>query len=235
MTIAIILDVLVCAVALWGLISGLRHGFVWICFRKFRKITAAALSVFLAKPLGSLFTQWFLSDSLTKLIMSWANIQDTSATSPDEMIQQLPTVIRFIAEHFGLDVTALAQEAYASGEGMYYHFIRETSLPIARGIGVFLAWILVFLVSLILLRILLSIGTSITELPVVKQVNALLGGCVSLVFYAAILWISIKLIVWLSGLSAISSLSFMQDFSIEKTFVTKYIYAFQPLAFILSL
>ena len=235
MTVGIILDVRVCAVAVWGLISGLRHGFIWICFRKFRKITAAVLSVFLAKPLGYFFTRLFVSDTLTKLIMSWANIQDVEAATPEEMLEQLPALIRFFAEHFGIDVNALAEEAYASGEGMYYHFISATSLPIARGIGVFLAWVLVFLVSLVLLRILLSIGTTVTELPVIKQVNSLLGGCVSLVFYGAILWVAVKLIGWLSGLSVISSLSFMQGFSIENTYVTKYVYAFQPLTFILSL
>ena len=101
--------------------------------------------------------------------------------------------------------------------------------------GVILAWVALFIASLILLRILLSVGTSLTELPVLKQLNALLGACMSLLLWGAVVWISVKLLVWISGLAPVASLSFMQSFTLDQTYITKYIYHFNPLAFILSL
>lgn len=235
MPVAIILDALVCLVALVALLVGLKRGFVWICFRKFRKLAAAFFAVCLAKPLGYLFSELFISDWLTRAIMSLAKIEDTAALSPAEMVAELPTVVRWVADRFHVDVAALAEEAYQSGEGMYYHFLSETSLPIARFLGVILAWIALFIAARIVLRILLSIGTSLMELPVLKQVNALLGACVSVLFSSVFVWLAVQLLVWISGLAPVASLAFMQGFFIESTFITKYIYHFAPLSFLLSL
>lgn len=235
MAVAIVLDALICIIALLALISGLRRGFVWICFRKFRKVTAGVVSLLLAKPLGYWFSKLFISNWLTKLIMSWAKLEDAPAASPDEMVEQLPKLVRAVAGWFGMDVQAIATDAYNGGEGMYYHFIREASLPMARFLGVILAWVALFIASLILLRILLSVGTSLTELPVLKQLNALLGACMSLLLWGAAVWIAVKLLVWISGLAPVASLSFMQSFTLDQTYITKYIYHFNPLAFILSL
>ena len=62
MAVAIVLDALICIIALLALISGLRRGFVWICFRKFRKVTAGVVSLLLAKPLGYWFSKLFISN-----------------------------------------------------------------------------------------------------------------------------------------------------------------------------
>lgn len=235
MVVAIVLDALVVIAALVALITGLRRGLVWICFRKFRKITAGVVALILAKPLGYFFTQLFIGNWLTRLIMSWGKLEDVPASSPEEMVEQLPKIIRAVAGWFNIDVSALANEAYSSGEGMYYHFIREASLPLARLFGVVLAWVALLLVCLLLIRILLSIGSSLAELPVLKQLNAVLGACTSVLIWGAIVWLAVKLLVWIAGLSPVASLSFMNGFSIEQTYITKYIYHFNPLAFLLSL
>ena len=65
--------------------------------------------------------------------------------------------------------------------------------------------------------------------------NALLGACMSLLLWGSVVWISVKLLVWISGLAPVASLSFMQSFTLDQTYITKYIYHFNPLAFILSL
>ncbi len=235
MTVAIVLDALICIVALFALIFGLRRGLVWICFRKFRKVTAGVVSLLLAKPLGYWFSKLFISNWLTRLIMSWAKLEDAPAASPDEMVAQLPKLVRAVAGWFGMDVQAIATDAYNGGEGMYYHFIREASLPIARFFGVILAWVALFIAALILLRILLSIGTSLAELPVLKQLNAVLGACMSLLLWGAVVWLAVKLLVWMTGLAPVASLSFIQSFSLDQTYITKFIYHFNPLSFILSL
>lgn len=235
LAVAIILDALVVIAALLALITGLRRGLVWICFRKFRKITAGIISLLLAKPLGYWFSQLFISNWLTELIMSWAKLEDAPAASPEAMVEQLPKVVRVVAGWFHMDVYAMATEAYQNGEGVYYHFIRETSLPLARLFGVILAWIALFLTALLVLRILLSVGTSLTELPVLKQFNAVLGACASVLMWGAIVWCAVKLIGWVTGLAPVASMSFMQGFSMDNTYITKYIYHFHPLAFILSL
>lgn len=235
LAVAIILDALVIVAALVALITGLRRGLVWICFRKFRKLTAGVVALFLAKPLGYFFTELFIGNWLTRLIMSWGKIEDVPAASPEEMVEQLPKVVRIVAGWFHMDVTAIANEAYNSGEGVYYHFIREASLPLARLIGVVLAWVALLLVCLLLLRILLSVGTGLAELPVLKQLNAVLGACASVLIWGSIVWVAVKLLGWIAGLTPVASLSFMQDFSMEQTYITKYIYHFNPLAFLLSL
>lgn len=235
LAVAIVIDALIVIATLIALISGLKRGFVWICFRKFRKITAGILSLLLAKPLGYWFTQLFISDWLTKLIMTWAKLEDTPAASPEAMVENLPKIIRWVADWFHIDMLALATEAYDNGEGVYYFFIHETSLPLARLFGVILAWVALFLVSLIIIRILLSVGTNLAELPLIKQLNAVLGACTSVLIWGAAIWLTVQLLGWIVGLAPVASLSFLQSFSVEKTYITKYIYHFNPLAFILSL
>ena len=235
LAVAIILDALVIVAALVALITGLRRGLVWICFRKFRKVTAGVVALLLAKPLGYLFTELFIGNWLTRLIMSWGKIEDVPASSPEEMVEQLPRLVRAVAGWFHLDVTTLAEEAYNSGEGVYYHFIREASLPLARLFGVILAWVALMLVCLLLVRILLSVGTGLAELPVLKQLNAVLGACTSVLIWGAIVWLVVKLVGWIAGLAPVATLTFMQGFSMEQTYITKYVYHFNPLAFLLSL
>ena len=235
MAVAIILDILVCAVLVFGLIAGLRVGLVDFCFRKFRKLSAAIGACLLAKPVGWLLTDLFFSDLFTGWIMSWAKIEDTVAGSPEEMLAELPKLVRWVAEKFDIDVADLANRAYESGEGMYHLFIKEASLPLARFITVILAGIALFFLLRFLLMILSPMFAGIVELPVVKQLNILLGGAVSLLLYAAFVWVGLKVLVWIAGFETVANWGFMQGFSIEKTYVSKFIYAFEPLSFLLSI
>lgn len=236
MAVRVIVDILVVLLAIIGIVAGIRQGFVRLLFQRFRRLSAALIALLISKPLGALITKGFLSDKLTGFIMSAAKLKELpNAASPEELLESVPVVVRWIAQGFHYDLAAAAQRAFEEGDGMYYTVIKELSYPLASTIAVVLSWIALYFLLRLTIRLLLRITDGLFDLPVIKQINCILGACLGLLFNAAIVWCACRVFVWVITLPAFANVSALQSFSIDSTYIAKYVYYFNPLAFILSI
>ncbi len=234
MIVSIFLDAFIVFAAIIGIVIGLRQGFVKMFVLRFRKIAAAVISLFLAKPLGAVIAKYFLTDKLAGWIMSLANITDAPAESPEKLLETVPLLLRWFAEQVNYDLAGLADRAYANGQGMQRALITELSYPLASLISVIIAWVILCIILYFAIKILSGLIENVFELPVLKQVNAFCGAFVALVLNFTILWLVCQLLEWALTADMLNNLAFMKDFSMEQTYIAKYLCEFNPLAFILS-
>lgn len=236
MIFGIVLDALIVLIAVIGLIVGLKNGITHTFLVKHRKLTAMILGAICAKPLARFITERFLLSPFARFVMKTADLTEIEgATSAEALLDKVPLVIRFVAERLGYDLKATAEVAFAEGEGMYFTVIRDLSYPLVNAISLLLCSILFFFFMRLILRIFAGMAEDIVELPLLKQVNTLLGGVFGLFATLAILWVASKVLVFVLSFEKVAALGFLQDFDIAKTYVFRYVWGFEPLSFILSI
>ncbi len=234
MIVSILLDAFIVFSVILGIVIGLKQGFIKMFVLRFRKVAAAVISLFLAKPVGAVIARYFLADKLAGWIIKWGKIQDASAESADALLNDVPLLMRTLASLSGYDLNALAERAYENGQGMQTTLITDLSYPVASFIAVVLAWIGLFFLLFYTIKLLSKFIENVFELPVLKQINSICGAFIGLVFHAAVIWTLCKVLGWILTTDLLSGMPFMQSFSLESTHIAKYIYHFNPLAFILS-
>ncbi len=235
MLVAIIFDVLIVLLAVLGIIIGIKQGFVKMFILRFRRLASLIIAFFLAKPLGAILNTYFISGKMAGWLVSVANISESPAESPEALLNSVPLVLQVVAKAFSYDLDVLAQEAFASGQGMQTALITKLSYPIASIISVAIVFVVLFIFLCITLKLLGGMIDNIFELPVLKQINSILGAVVGLVMNAVLIWILCQLVGWLLTTDLVSGWSFLEGFSMESTFIAKYIYEFNPVAFVLSI
>ena len=70
------------------------------------------------------------------------------------------------------------------------------------------------------------------KLPVLKQINAILGACFGVLFFAVLVLVLCKLSVFVFEL--FPHAAFLKDFDIEKTYIGKLFYEFDVMKALLS-
>ncbi len=234
MLVSILFDAFIVLVAVLGIVIGLKQGFVKMFILRFRKLASAVIAVFLAKPFGAILTKYFLAEKTVTFIMDKAGITDMPAESVEALKASVPPFLEVVANLFHYDLNALAVTAYANGQGMQEALIRELSYPIASFVSVVLVFIVLYFVFSLGIKLLGGMIENVFELPVLKQINAICGALVGLVLNASAIWVVCQLVGWLLTTDLVAGWTFMEGFSIEGTLIAKYIYHFNPLAFILS-
>ncbi|MFA5561295.1 MAG: CvpA family protein [Eubacteriales bacterium] len=228
----LVLDVLMVAFVVFGLLIGIRRGFIKLVFHHLRRVASLVCAFFLAKPLGERF-QYLIAEPLKGLLRDYIG-ESVGINTSEELVGQVPTVIKGLAGLFGAELNAMADEALSSGQNAIDTFLDAATDPIARALAIVAAFIALYFVGLIVIRILGFIIDKLFQLPGLKQVNKILGAVFGLAFYAVFAWIACKLLVFGIGLAGGSDIAFLADFDITKTYIARYVYQFDPLKWILS-
>ncbi len=236
MTLAIIIDIVVVSLLLIGLIYGFKKGLLALIFNRWRKLTSIVISAFASKFVSAILTKRIFADLFATWVLNWAELEDvSSAESPEALLKEVPTFIRLVAEHFGYNLDQYAQRAYESGEGMYHTVIADLSYPLVNAVVYVLCCIALYFVIRLFLYLFFEAMEELFELPVIKQLNTVLGACVGLSLTAALVWLLCQAGIRILAIDSLSKYSLIADFSIEKSYVARYIYDFNPLAFLLSI
>ena len=236
MVLQYILDILVVLLAALGIGVGIHQGFFKMFFAKFGKITSVFFALLIAKPFGKLLTVSFFSDKIANLVFNMAKLEELApAASSEELLASVPWFVRFMARIVGYDLEVASNAAFNSGKGMYHTIIADLTYPIASFISFIICFvILIFLIRLVI-KLLVRFSEGIFELPVISVINKVAGAIFGVCLNAIILWIVCKLLVGVVSINAIANSPAMSNFNIENTFIAKYIYHFNPLAFLLSI
>ncbi len=234
MAVAIIFDAVIVLAAILGIVIGFKKGLIKMFVLRFKKLTSLVFAVLLAKPFGALLTKYFMAEKVSDWVMSAGNLTDVPAESPEALLESVPSIVRFFAKIFSYDLEGLANTAYENGYGMQRALVNELSYPVAAFISVILVFIILYIVLRISIKLMGGMIENVFELPVLKQVNAISGALVAFVLYAILIWILCRIFGWLLTTEAVGQWAATQGFTIERTFIVKYIYNFNPIAFIFS-
>lgn len=234
----LLLDVLLAVILVHGLISGWLRGFVRVVFQKLRKMTALIGALLLARPIGNLLGEKYLLDPMTdevERMLTEALDADAANASAAELSSELPLLLKGLLNIFNFDVAERAAEIDAAGVNAFNRFATAIAAPAANMIGAIIAFIVVYFVLKLFLRVIVCVVNAIFCLPGLRFLNKVLGA-VAGVFFAAIFgWIVVTLVGYLFTIFAGDGIAFIENFNIEKTWIAKYFYQMKPLEFILSI
>ena len=183
-------DLVFVCVCLLFVIIGARRGFI----KSAVHCLGAILSACLASLLGGAAAQWVfdnffrqaLAERIGESLASMGNGDALAAVQ--EVLSSLPDFLLRALESAGLTANSLA-DSLTAGRGQAAEMIAQGLSPVFVGFLKILAVIVLFFLFMIAVRALGSLLSTVFYLPVLSQVNALLGGVFGLLLAVVTVWI----------------------------------------------
>ncbi len=231
-----ILDILVVLILLLGFLIGGKRGLFNILFKRLRKIMAIVFVILLSKPLGKWIADAIISPTVTKWVASGIEVDPALLeTGAEGLLTAIPAWVKDMATAFQFDLHALAEEAIASGGDVVNEIVFDLIQPLTRGVGVVIAGIVLYLVLGILLRFCGGIINNIFKLPILKQVNSILGAVTGCAMAFLVTWCLLKLFGILVSTETLRQMEIFRGFEWDQCLLSKYLYRLDLIHFLLSL
>lgn len=183
-----ILDLILAAVLVLFFIRGWRKGFV-VELIDLVGVIAAAL---LAMGLGELVTNWvyatFMREPLAQRIAAAVTSTVPTMEEIHAMLEGFPAFIVRALEHYG--ITEQSLYASASGaEGSLTVALADAVSPVILTVLKFFVVILLFFILLMALRAVSRMLSVAFRIPLIRQVNEILGAVLSLLKGVIVVWL----------------------------------------------
>lgn len=200
--VALVLNILMLVILLIPVIVGFRNGFVKTAFRFGKLAVCIGLAFSFCKKLGLFlkerFLYSFLREKISKLV--YDSIGTAADATVDNLQNSVPEAVRVFLSAFGVDTGAMADSAVSAGGDVIENMINSISGALSGAVAVVLGFLAIFLVSLVVVGIVGALlNRIVTNLPVLKQLNSLLGGVCGLLIGIIAAWIAAQGIVALLG------------------------------------
>ena len=212
--IKILLDVILLALAIFIVVRAVKRGFVGSVFKLSKILIVLLVTVLLGSMVANLCAEWFVGGWFDgKFSSQFAEkvAQDSGGANVDSLIDSIPVFLRNI-----LPVDSL-NEQFASFKG------EATELAASLGekveqlltsvVSSIIGYVLTFILAFILFSIVAWILEKFVELPVLKQVNTVLG----FLWGIAYSYLFVSIAVCVIGF-------FVDEAFINSTYVFKFLY-----------
>jgi uncharacterized membrane protein required for colicin V production len=168
-----VLDGILALLLLIGAIIGLKLGFIGFIAKPIKLIAAGALTVCVSPPILDNWVRPFVTNKVDGLIYNTL-IEKCPELTGETATSALPAFLRFLANIFKVDVSALGAEA--TSEELIHALTGALSTPLGNYIAVAVTYFVLFTVFTIILSILVGIINSAVESAgPLKFINRLLG------------------------------------------------------------
>lgn len=187
------LDIVLLCVFLLFVAVGVRRGFI----RSAAHFLGAVISACLASLLGGVVAQWVF-DTLfrTALVekigesISGLGVENTAAAM-DSFLSSLPDFIVRALEEAGVTAGTISG-GIVSQSGRAAEMIADSLAPVFVGFLKVLAVIVLFLLFMMLVRMLADLLSGLFQMPLLRQVNGLLGGVFGFLLALVSVWVALS-------------------------------------------
>lgn len=188
-----ILDIGLLCVFLFFILIGVKRGFI----RSAVHFLGAVIAAFLASALGGAAAKWVFDTLFREALVS--KVGETifslggqgAAAAAEETLSSLPDFIQRALEEAGITVGSL-QGMLASKTGEAAELIADALSPVFVSFLKVLAVIVLFMLFTMLVRVLANLVASVFRLPVLRQLDGLLGGVFGFLLALVALWILVS-------------------------------------------
>ncbi len=225
-----VLDGIILAVLLLFTLVGVKRGFVRSAARLAGAVAAAFLASMLAGPIAQWLFDLLFRQALVEKIGRTVQSVGTAglAESLGKVLEGLPDFIVRALEAAGITVARL-QGVVADTAAGAAEVITDTLSPVFVGflkVGVLLV---LFLLLMVAVRALAELLHSVARLPLLRQVDQLLGGVCGLLLALVVLWVVLGAVrVFVPMLTASTQADV--ELMLGKSMLAKVITGFNPLA-----
>ncbi|MBQ7321201.1 MAG: CvpA family protein [Clostridia bacterium] len=183
-----ILDVLLIAIVLGTLVYYTHRGFVKAVLGFGRTLLSFLLAMLLGPKLGGVIATKLIgnkiADRVYNLLVSFFDKQ-TESFDLSELFDKMPEAFVSLVERFGGNMAELEAkygDLTAATRENLTDLSQTIAAPITTVISNLFGYLIVFLVAFVLLILFTGVLSKIFELPVLKQINHLLGFVLGLLF-----------------------------------------------------
>lgn len=177
----LLIDVVIVLVAVLTVWIYTHRGFVKSVIGLVKYGVSFALAYFVGPLLGTQIHEAFMHEKLSAAVKSWLSDQISNAGDEidciNNLIRSLPDYINKVFNNFGISAIDIS-EKYGDNpisEASLSEISSEIAGPISSFLSNSIAYILIFIASLVVLSILSILLDAIFKLPVLKTLNKALG------------------------------------------------------------
>ncbi len=222
----IIFDIVLIAILLFGIFIGAKRGFIGTIAKPVRLASSLFLSVYLCENVGLKIVKPIISAPITSQITDIINqkySEITAATSGN-----LPTVIKLAAGLAGIDL----QELGVEGDNYVEALINMITDPIVTMAATVIAFVGLFVLLMIVLRLALWIINMMIDNGFVGVMNRIIGCIFTFSFALVIVWALASVTEFVFNIPAFAEMKWVQEFN--GGFVYRFFKGLSPLEILLS-
>ncbi|MBR4888513.1 MAG: CvpA family protein [Clostridia bacterium] len=222
-----ILDLILTAVLVLFFLRGWKRGFVM----ELVDLIGVILSAVLAMIFGGIVADWvyatFMRAPLAERIGEVVTSATPSMAEIKAVLDGFPAFIERGLEHYGVTAESLF-EAASSAEGALPVALADAVSPVIVLVIKFFAVLLLFFVFMLGVRVIARALNIVVRLPLIRQVNELLGGGLSLVKGVVVVWLVCASLNIVVPMLRPSARDFMES-SIHASFIFDMVYEHNPI------
>lgn len=232
MTISILLDVITVAVVILFAMIGMRRGFI----KSVVRLLGFAVSVVASALVSSPVAQWIYNEMLYEQLEAIVaqkvqeGVAAASATLADQInavLATLPQGVQNLLTVYGVDASGMAGAAQTN-ETLVPTIMDQIISPLCVAALQLIVFLVLFLVLFLVIRLLGKVIDKIfASLPVIKQINGLLGGVLGFaegVLVLFVLCFALQLYMTLTGAG-----SLITPESLEQTYLLGWVMEINPI------
>ena len=178
----IILDIILVAILVGGIVLGIKQGFVRVVTKPLRSIVALALAFSAASPIGNTLIAPLIGEPIIERITSFLYENYSHITS--ENTSELPTFIKMVAGLMNVDLSTLGGDT----NDIIGSIVESLTMPIVNIISAVIAFVILFIVLRILLKFVFSFIDKIFQKGVLGVLNKILGCIVCTLIAIFVVW-----------------------------------------------
>jgi uncharacterized membrane protein required for colicin V production len=220
---SVFLDVLTVVVFIVTIFHAYKRGLVRALIELVGFIAAFAVAFWLSYPLGlwinSTFMNKFVSGSVTKLASSGGKGNTAFFTN---LAASLPNAVNKTLTGINANLGALGEKAMTS-------LIKAVSVPLSSLISRGIAFFIILVICLAVIRIVAHLSDIVRHLPVIGTINALAGAAVGVAEAVIIMFLICTLMSIAISLMALQKNPPITSSTISATNVYKYVNNINPL------
>ena len=232
-----IFDFILAVIILVGTIVGARKGFFKSVLRTFAGIISVVIAWLGTKQLSVIIKDKFIYNAIEEKISNiiGSNIENTSVIDSDALAKSVPDAFRLVAKIARFDINEVAQSAIDRGQNAISDFSAAISSNIANIISVMIAFVVILLLSNLALRLLASaLDVIFKNVPILKQINTILGFAFGFVCSVISAWIFSTTSFSLISLIRTYSPDFLEALVVDSTYLYKFFLDFYPISFFMG-
>lgn len=224
----IIIDVILCALIVFGVVFGVKKGFINLAARPVKAVAAIVIAFSCCSALATSVVTPMIDAPITNYVKDFL-YDNCSSLTAENINEELPTLIKIAAAVFGINVTDVAGNATTS---VVDAVVENLTGPVINVISIIIAFVALYIFSKIVLNIAFWLIDLIFKRGVFGALNRILG----LVFGAAVSilasWALAAILSVIFHLPIFEGNELIANF--EGGFVYKFFNTYNPIELLLS-
>ena len=227
MALNIILNILLSVILIFGVIIGIKKGFISLAAKPVKFVASLIIAFSLCSVFASAVVYPIIEAPITNYVKDflYANCQGLTAANASE---EIPTILKISAAISGIDVAEITGNA----TNVLDAIVENLTSPVISVVSVIIAFVLLYLVSKILLTVALWFFNIVFGSGVFGFLNKLLGTVVGFCFAVIIAWAFVSVFEYAIHLPMFEGNGALSEF--EGTFLYGFLNTYSPIELLLS-